>query len=94
MNLFWWKEKKLKTIWKIEKDNQVSFLVGTAHFSPYRFEKDLTKLIQRAGTVLFEGPLDKESMARVVQYGQKGEDGPLRKELGPGWLFLPSGLLF
>ena len=75
MNLFWWKEKKLRTIWKVEKDDQISFLVGTAHFSPYRFEKDLTKLIQRGETVLFEGPLDQESMAKVVQYGQQGENG-------------------
>ncbi len=27
-------------------------------------------------TVLFEGPLDEKSMARVVQYGQQGEDAP------------------
>jgi len=76
MNLFWWKEKKLRTVWKVEKDDCISFLVGTAHFSPYRFEKALTKLIQRAETVLFEGPLDRESMARVVQYGQQGRDSP------------------
>ncbi len=26
--------------------------------------------------VLFEGPLDQESMAKVVQYGQQGENSP------------------
>lgn len=76
MDFFWWKEKTLRTIWKVEKDNQISFLVGTAHFSPYRFEKDLTKLIQYAETVLFEGPLDQKSMAKVVEYGQQGENSP------------------
>ena len=76
MNLFWWKEKKLRTVWKVEKDDQFSFLVGTAHFSPYRFKKALTKLIQSTETVLFEGPLDEENMARVVQYGRQGENTP------------------
>ena len=76
MNLFWWKEKPLRTVWRVEKDGHTSFLVGTAHFSPYRFKKTLTKLIQGVETVLFEGPLDEESMARVVQYGQQGENTP------------------
>lgn len=74
MNFFWWKEKCLRTVWRVEKDGCTSFLVGTAHFSPYSFKKALTKLIQSTETVLFEGPLDKESMARVVQYGRQGEN--------------------
>jgi len=76
MNLFWWKAKRLRTVWKVERAGCISFLVGTAHFSPYRFQKALTKLIQSAEIVLFEGPLDQESMARVVQYGQQGENSP------------------
>jgi len=84
MNLFWWKEKPLKTIWKVEKAGTASFLVGTAHFSPYSFKKSLTRLIQDVETVLFEGPLDEESMARVVQYGRQGENAPsLYKALQP-----------
>ncbi|HUL36864.1 MAG TPA: TraB/GumN family protein [Thermodesulfobacteriota bacterium] len=84
MILFWWKEKPLRTVWKVDKDGQTSFLVGTAHFSPYRFKKTLSKLIQGVETVLFEGPLDAESMARVVQYGQHGENEPsLYKALHP-----------
>lgn len=76
MNFFWWKEKHLKTVWRVQKGGEGGFLVGTAHFCPYRFEKALTKLIQRAEVVLFEGPLDQESMARVVYYGQQGENTP------------------
>ena len=76
MNLFWWKEKHLKTVWRVKKDGRISFLVGTAHFSPYSFKKALIKLIRGVETVLFEGPLDEESMARVVQYGQQGENTP------------------
>ena len=76
MNFLWWKEKPLRTVWRVEKERDVSFLVGTAHFSPYRFKKSLTKLIQAVDTILLEGPLDQESMAKVVQYGQQGEDAP------------------
>ena len=76
MNLFWWNARRLRTVWRIEKEGNVSFLVGTAHFTPYRFRKALTKLIKNADTILFEGPLDHESMARVVQYGQNGENTP------------------
>jgi uncharacterized protein YbaP (TraB family) len=84
MNLFFWKEKPLRTIWKVEEAGRISSLVGTAHFSPYSFKKSLTTLIQSVETVLFEGPLDEESMARVVQYGQQGENAPsLYKALQP-----------
>jgi hypothetical protein len=76
MNLFWWKEKPLRTIWRVEKEDRFSYLVGTSHFCPYRFEKALTGIIQGVETVLFEGPLDKESMDRVVRYGRQGEDTP------------------
>jgi uncharacterized protein YbaP (TraB family) len=74
MNLFPWKEKRLRTVWRVEKNGKVSFLVGTAHFSPYSFRKALTGLVQGSETVLFEGPLDQESMAQVVRYGRQGED--------------------
>ncbi len=74
MNLLWWKEKRLRTVWRVEKGGDASFLVGTAHFSPYRFKKALTRLVQNAEIVLFEGPLDEESMAKVVQYGRQGEN--------------------
>jgi len=76
MNLLWWKEKRLRTVWRVEKDGKSSLLVGTAHFTPYRFRKALAKLIQNADTILFEGPLDQESMAQVVQYGRQGESSP------------------
>ncbi len=74
MNLFPWKEKRLRTVWRVEKNGKISFLVGTAHFSPYSFRKALTGLVQGSETVLFEGPLDQESMAQVVRYGRQGED--------------------
>jgi uncharacterized protein YbaP (TraB family) len=76
MNLFPWQEKQLRTVWRVEKSGSVSFLVGTAHFSPISFRKALTRLVQGSQTVLFEGPLDQESMAGVARYGSRGEDTP------------------
>ena len=76
MSFFGWKEKRLRTVWRVENDGHTSYLVGTAHFSPYSFKKALIKLIQSVEIVLFEGPLDEKSMARVVQYGQKGKNTP------------------
>jgi hypothetical protein len=72
----WWKEKKLRMVWRIEKGGSFSFLVGTAHFSPFHFRKSLTALIDKVETALFEGPLDEESMTRVTQYGRQGENVP------------------
>jgi uncharacterized protein YbaP (TraB family) len=76
MGLLWWRERRLRTVWRIEKEGRASSLVGTAHFCPYRFKKVLTKLIQPTKTVLFEGPLDPESMAKVAEYGRHGENTP------------------
>lgn len=76
MDLFLWREKRLRTVWRVEKDGNTIFLVGTAHFFPYSFKKSLTRLIQMGDIILFEGPLDKESMERVVEYGKKGEGSP------------------
>ena len=76
MNLLWWNEKRLKTVWRVEKDWKASRLVGTAHFTRYRFKKALRRLIQNADVILFEGPLDQESMAHVVNYGRQGEISP------------------
>ncbi len=76
MNLFGWGEKRFRSVWNVEKDGRSGLLVGTAHFCPHSFEKTLTRLIRRAETILFEGPLDEESMARVVEYGRQGEGTP------------------
>jgi uncharacterized protein YbaP (TraB family) len=76
MDFFPWKEKHLKTVWRVEKNGTESLLVGTAHFSPCSFRKALTRLIQGSETVLFEGPLDQESMADVARYGRRGEGTP------------------
>ncbi len=76
MNLLPWQEKRLRTVWRVGKSGKASFLVGTAHFSPYSFRKQLTRLVKVAEAVLFEGPLDQESMAEVARYGRNGAGTP------------------
>jgi uncharacterized protein YbaP (TraB family) len=76
MGLSFWKEKQLKMVWKVEKEGKTSSLVGTSHFFRYSFKKTLSRLIGPAENVLFEGPLDDESMARIAEYGRHGEGSP------------------
>ena len=75
MNLlsFFTKERELKMIWKIQKRDEKSFLVGSTHFFPFSFKKSLTRYIAKADTVILEGPLDQSSMDKVVKEGQKGD---------------------
>lgn len=61
-------------VWRLEKGREPSFLVGTAHFSPYSFRSSLVSLLREVRVALFEGPLDGESMDRVVQAGLQGTD--------------------
>ena len=76
MSFLPWRKKPLRMIWRVEKGGATAFLVGTPHFFPHRFEKTLAKLIRTAGTVLLEGPLDKESMEKIIQCGSQGGDTP------------------
>ena len=62
-------EKELKMIWEVVKDHKRSYLVGTAHFFPYSFKTSLHRCLENAATVLFEGPLDEDNMAKVVKCG-------------------------
>ena len=72
-------------VWRVERDGPRGFLVGTAHFFPASLRKPLTRLIQAVETVVFEGPLDEASMARVAEYGRKpGEVRSLDEALDPG----------
>jgi len=70
------REKEFKMIWEIERNGKRSFLAGTAHFFPYSFRESLTRYIAQSRIVMFEGPLDRENMARVVQAGTGRGDHP------------------
>ena len=67
------KGKKLKTVWEIHKGPMVSYLVGTAHFFPYSFRHSFLQLITEASAVLFEGPLDEESLQQIRAAGMVAE---------------------
>ena len=56
-------------IWEVVKNHKRSYLVGTAHFFPYSFKTSLQGCLENADTVLFEGPLDPDNMARVLNRG-------------------------
>jgi uncharacterized protein YbaP (TraB family) len=66
-------ERQLKTVWKVEKNGKKNYLVGTAHFFPYHFRVSLKKILRTSRRALFEGPLDPQSMAKVIAYGSRGE---------------------
>ena len=68
-------ERELKMIWQVEKDHKRSYLVGTAHFFPYSFKTSLERCLENAATVLFEGPLDQDNMAKVVNNGFDDQSG-------------------
>ncbi len=75
------REKELSTVWKLEKNGNTSFLVGTAHFYPYSVRTSLAKLFRDNHTVIFEGPLDEESMGRVRAAGACRAEGESLLEL-------------
>jgi len=65
-------EKQLKTVWEAGKDGKKNYIVGTAHFFPYHFRISLGKILRRSKRALFEGPLDPQSMEKVVTHGSQG----------------------
>jgi hypothetical protein len=68
------REKELKMIWEVHKDNKLSYLVGTAHFFPYSFKTSLRRYLKKVRTAIFEGPLDDDNMAKVVAAGCESQD--------------------
>jgi uncharacterized protein YbaP (TraB family) len=68
------KQKPLKMVWEVQKNGRTSHLIGTAHFFPYSFRDSLQRYLENARLVMFEGPLDDDSMARVRQAGIVSEN--------------------
>jgi uncharacterized protein YbaP (TraB family) len=62
-------------VWAVERAGARSYLVGTAHFFPYRFRESLRRYISRVEAVLCEGPLDEESAGSVIEHGSRGTPG-------------------
>ena len=94
--MFWrkQKEKDLKMIWQVQKKGQTSFLIGTAHCFPNSFRSSLFQLIKDASVVIFEGPLDKESLGKIRESGFQPESrGHVLEELDPQILERVAGKL-
>ncbi|MFO7708294.1 MAG: TraB/GumN family protein [Desulfobacterales bacterium] len=70
-------QRKFAMLWEIRKNGRRSWIGGTAHFFCYSFERSFRKLFESVDTVLFEGPLDPESLDRVSAIGRSpGPESP------------------
>lgn len=63
-------EKKFRMIQRAEAAGKTIQMMGTAHFFPYSFRADITRLLQSARRIIFEGPLDAGSMQQVAAAGR------------------------
>lgn len=68
-------QKPFAMMWELEKGGRRSWIGGTAHFFPYSFENSFRRLFKAADTILFEGPLDQDSMNRVAEIGRNPVPG-------------------
>ncbi len=63
------KQRPYAMLWEVKKNKKTSYIGGSAHFFCYSFERAFTNLFNRVDTVLFEGPLDEDSLAIVKENG-------------------------
>ncbi len=57
-------------VWKVQKNDKVSWIGGSAHFFCYSFERSFRKLFKEVDHVIFEGPLDSQSLQIVEKEGK------------------------
>lgn len=74
-------EKDLKMVWEVNNKGRNSFLIGTAHFSPYPYRKSLSRYIKKSAQVIFEGPLDEKSRQKIVEIGLQQNGGNILASL-------------
>ncbi len=63
------RQRRFAMLWELEKNGNRSWIGGTAHFFCYSFESSFRRLFEQVDTVLFEGPLDPESLTQVSEAG-------------------------
>ena len=63
-------QRPLAMLWELEKDGRTSWIAGSAHFCRCSFSRFLTKLFSKVDTVIFEGPLDVDSLLETDGYGE------------------------
>ncbi len=84
LSSLFFREREIRTVWKLEKNGRGGFLAGAAHFFPYRLDSSLRRYIGQVRVVCFEGPLDESSMDQVIRQGtRKGDGGNIYEALGP-----------
>lgn len=67
-------QRPFAMLWELTKNGRTSWIGGTAHFFCYSFEMAFRRLFEHVDTVLFEGPLDADSLDEVARIG-KTPDG-------------------
>jgi len=72
-------ERPLSMVWLLQRKGRSSYLVGSAHFFPYRFRRALRHLASEAECVIVEGPLDLGDLREVAREGSKGGGGGLSR---------------
>lgn len=68
-------QREFKMLWELEKHGRRSWIAGAAHFFCYSFEFSLRELFEQVDTVVFEGPLDADSLQQVSAIGRSPEAG-------------------
>ena len=76
------RRRPFRMLWELEKNGRRSWLAGTAHFFCCSFEDSLRHLFAVVDIVMFEGPLDPASMARVSAAGRNPVHGSARLVAG------------
>lgn len=62
-------QRKVAMLWEMEKNGRRSWIGGTAHFFCYSFERSFQRFFDKVDTVIFEGPLDQQSLDEVSAAG-------------------------
>lgn len=65
------RQRRFAMLWEVEKNQRRSWIGGTAHFFSCSFEFSLRDRFEAVDTVLFEGPLDPDSLERVARTGRE-----------------------
>lgn len=63
-------QRPFAMLWEVEKSGKRSWLAGTAHFFCYSFENSFRKLFRQVDKLIFEGPLDPQTLAIVDAAGK------------------------
>ncbi|MEN2985060.1 MAG: TraB/GumN family protein [Thermodesulfovibrionaceae bacterium] len=75
-------------IWEVRIKDKRSYLVGASHIFSRSFKDFFKTIISSVQTVIFEGPLDKQSLQKVVNIGSQNTSSNLYEIISPDTLKL------